>query len=179
MREKYGVIIIDMQNGVFNLKQPVYQAQLLVENIKSQLNAARLNQITIIFTQHDNKTFLQKGSNDWEIIEELAPGTDELFVYKSSPSVFNGTDLENLLKERKINHLIISGLITNGCVQQACTEALHKDYHVTLVSDAHSTFYKKAGKVIKDWNDQIEELGATVIDTRELLDRLDNYCHFF
>ena len=80
---------------------------------------------------------------DWEIIPELEPSNADIFVMKTHPSIFIETRLEQILDEVKSKKLYICRLITNGCIKQACIEALEKGYAVTLIIDAHSTFNKK------------------------------------
>lgn len=164
-----GLLVIDMQTGIFNLKQSVFNQEQLIENINALILFARKQKNPIFFTQQNNKTFLIKGSEAWEIIPELNRHEKDGYVYKSHPGIFKNTNLESLLNEMGINHLLICGLITNGCVQQACADSFEKGYHVTLVSDAHSTFYKNPEKIISHWNNQLSTMGIRLSDTKTLV----------
>lgn len=48
-------------------------------------------------------------------------------------------DDDDLLRSRGVDHLYISGLQTEFCVDASCRSALSKDYQVTLISDGHTT----------------------------------------
>ncbi len=160
MSKKKCLIIVDMQVGIFNLKQTVFKEELLISNIKTLIQVARKQQYSITFTQHENKTFLKKNTLDWEIVPELEPNITDDFVMKTHPSIFKETRLEQILDEKNLKKLYICGLITNGCVKLACIEALEKGYDVTLVADAHSTFNKNPEKVINKWNGILEKIGV-------------------
>jgi nicotinamidase-related amidase len=169
MDKKNCLIVIDMQVGIFHLKQPVFKKDALIQNVRSLLHAAREKRFPIIFTQHENATFLKSHSSDWEIIPAVAPRGDDMRILKGRPSIFEGTELEPTLKTFNVQHLIMCGLITNGCVQQACVEAIGKEYMVTLISDAHSTFNKRPEKIIKTWHGKLNNMGVQVIDTHTFL----------
>ncbi|HVJ36722.1 MAG TPA: isochorismatase family cysteine hydrolase [Stenotrophomonas sp.] len=49
---------------------------------------------------------------------------------------FVGTDLDLLLKQQHISHVVIVGLIANLCVETTARHASELGYHVTLVTDA-------------------------------------------
>lgn len=48
--------------------------------------------------------------------------------------------------------------------------ALKYGFDVVLVTNAHSTFYANAEKVIQKINEEIEKAGGTVIPTAKLLE---------
>lgn len=166
------LIIIDVQVGIFNLKRNVFKMDELIDNLRALVQDARKRQHSIIFTQHENKTFLKRNTLDWEIIPELEPGNTDILVMKTHPSIFKETRLEQILDEIKSKKLYICGLITNGCIKQACIEALEKSYDVTLIVDAHSTFNKNPEKVINEWNGKLEEMGVKLKSTQNLFNRV-------
>ena len=45
-----------------------------------------------------------------------------------------------MLQEKEIEHVILSGMQTEYCVDTTTRRACSEGYKVTLVSDAHSTF---------------------------------------
>ncbi|MGQ0438103.1 isochorismatase family protein, partial [Bacillus sp. B-TM1] len=50
------------------------------------------------------------------------------------------TNLKEVLQDKGIDHVIISGMQTQYCVDTTTRRACSEGYKVTLVSDAHSTF---------------------------------------
>ncbi|KIW14992.1 hypothetical protein PV08_07779 [Exophiala spinifera] len=83
---------------------------------------------------------LLRGSWDAEMIDELTPGPGEEVVDKTRNSAFLGTcSLDKILKERGVNHLVLTGVGTDVCVESTARDAYQMDYRVTTVSDATGT----------------------------------------
>lgn len=61
-------------------------------------------------------------------------------VQKPHPDAFQDTSLQQELASRGIQHLIISGIQTEYCIDTTCRRAYSPGYAVTLVEDAHSTW---------------------------------------
>ena len=81
-----------------------------------------------------------KGSWDSKVIEALRPGEDEIILPKSSSSVFISTNIDYILRNLGVKQLIISGLITDQCVESAIRDACDLGYLVTQVIDACLTY---------------------------------------
>ena len=81
-----------------------------------------------------------KGSWDGRVIDELAPADDEIWLPKSSSSVFVSTHIDYLLRNLGVKQLVISGLITDQCVESAVRDACDLGYLVTEVTDACLTY---------------------------------------
>jgi nicotinamidase-related amidase len=73
------------------------------------------------------------------VIVGLLTAAEDIQVRKRMPSSFHRTELHQLLKERGVAHLVISGLQTEFCVDTTVRQALPLGYSVSLVADAHST----------------------------------------
>jgi nicotinamidase-related amidase len=80
-----------------------------------------------------------KGSWDGKVIDEIAPDDDEIVLPKSSSSVFVSTHIDYILRNLGVRQLVISGLITDQCVESAVRDACDLGYLVTLVPDACAT----------------------------------------
>lgn len=165
---KQCLIVIDMQNGVFSLKRPVHRKDALVENVLKTIRFAREHSIPVVFSLHENGTFLRAGTAEYQLIGALSVREEETIIRKSQPDVFAGTNLDEALRRRGISSVIVAGVISNGCVRRACQSALERGYSVTLVKDAHSTFYNNADKVIGRVNREMESAGARVVPAEEL-----------
>lgn len=77
-----------------------------------------------------------RGSWDGRVIDELAPGDDEIWLPKSSSSVFVSTHIDYVLRNLGIRQLVISGIVTDQCVESAVRDACDLGYFVTLATDA-------------------------------------------
>jgi nicotinamidase-related amidase len=81
-----------------------------------------------------------KGSWDGKVIDELAPRRDEIVLPKGSSSVFVSTNIDYLLRNLGVRQLVISGLVTDQCVESAVRDACDLGYLVTLVTDACAAY---------------------------------------
>ena len=80
--------------------------------------------------------FLNVGTRNWEIIDELKPRQDDIVVNKHRYSGFTGTELDAVLAKYDIKHLLFIGLATNVCVESTLRDAYFHEYFPVLVSDA-------------------------------------------
>jgi nicotinamidase-related amidase len=74
-------------------------------------------------------------SDDAAILSELAPVGDELVFSKTAGSVFCATNIEYVLRNLGITTLVVTGIVTTGCVHTAVTDAADRGFHVILVED--------------------------------------------
>jgi ureidoacrylate peracid hydrolase len=81
-----------------------------------------------------------KGSWDGRVSDEIAPGEDEIVLPKSSSSVFVSTHIDYVLRNLGIAQLIVSGVLTDQCVESAIRDACDLGYLVTQATDACATF---------------------------------------
>ncbi|MGB7322571.1 MAG: isochorismatase family cysteine hydrolase, partial [Albidovulum sp.] len=81
-----------------------------------------------------------KGSWDGKVIDEIAPQGDEIVLPKTSSSVFVSTHIDYILRNLGVTQLVISGLITDQCVESAIRDACDLGYLVTEVTDACLTY---------------------------------------
>lgn len=81
-----------------------------------------------------------KGSWDGRVIDELTPGADEIQLPKSSSSVFVSTHIDYVLRNLGVKQLVISGIVTDQCVESAIRDACDLGYLVTQVTDACLTY---------------------------------------
>ncbi|MGY6535915.1 MAG: isochorismatase family cysteine hydrolase [Pararhodobacter sp.] len=77
-----------------------------------------------------------RGSWDGKVIDEIAPGEDEIVLPKSSSSVFVSTHIDYILRNLGVKQLVLAGLLTDQCVESAVRDACDLGYLVTLVTDA-------------------------------------------
>jgi ureidoacrylate peracid hydrolase len=111
-----------------------------------------------------------KGSSDGKVIDELAPGEDEIVLPKGSSSVFVSTHIDYLLRNLGVRQLVLTGLLTDQCVESAVRDACDLGYLVTLVPDACATYTEERHqfslRAIKGYcrqvstDDLLEEIGA-------------------
>ena len=84
--------------------------------------------------------FVPKGLPEGQPIKELTPIDNEIVLPKSSSGVFNSTNIDYVLKNLGIRYLIVSGVVTDQCVDMAVRDASDRGYLVTLAEGACATY---------------------------------------
>jgi biuret amidohydrolase len=79
---------------------------------------------------------MESDRQDDEILPEVAPVGDEIVFAKTSSSVFSTTDVERILWNLGIRYIVMTGLVTDGCVELSARDATDRGWAVTLVEDA-------------------------------------------
>ena len=77
-----------------------------------------------------------RGSWDAQILDEIAPGPDEMVFRKTSSSVFISTNIDYVLRNLGVRSLIVAGMMTDQCVESAVRNACDLGYLVTLLTNA-------------------------------------------
>ena len=156
-----ALMVIDMQHDWFDLDPNLKSENPnLIPNIRKLLEAARSAGIAVIHTKEYHRPGPERvdmgvhelghpvhcveGTRGMEIIDELAPISGEYVVLKRRWNSFLGTDLEILLKNLKVETLIISGIVADFCVLFTAGEAHQRDYYVRLVEDCTNSNNKSA-----------------------------------
>jgi len=134
-RPNTALVVIDMQEGVVG---HAYDVDRVVANINSLIDKARSEDVPIIWVQHSDEG-MPEGSEGWPYVSELVRLDDEPLVHKHYNDSFEETDLEVLLAERAIGHLVVAGAQTDACIRSTLHGALVRGYDATLVEDAHTT----------------------------------------
>lgn len=80
-------------------------------------------------------------SDPWSrIIEPLAPRPDEVVINKTTYNAFCSTGLDGLLRNLRIQTLVLGGIISNRCVETTARDATDRGYRVILVEDASAGY---------------------------------------
>ena len=77
-----------------------------------------------------------RDTKEAQFLEEVAPQGDEVVIGKVTSSAFNSTNIDRLLRNMGIRNLIITGVVTNGCVESTTRSAAELDYGTIVVEDA-------------------------------------------
>jgi nicotinamidase-related amidase len=109
------------------------------------------------------------NSLDAEILPELAPAGDELVFNKTAGSVFCSTNIEYVLRNLGITTLVVTGIVTTGCVHTAVTDAADRGFHVILVEDGCGALvpemHRASIRILRD-------VYAKILSSSEVLDRV-------
>ena len=76
------------------------------------------------------------GSHEAEFLPEIAPTEDEIVMPKTASGAFNCTNIDYLLRNLGVDHLIVVGCLTSECVETFVRDAADRSYQVTVPEDA-------------------------------------------
>jgi nicotinamidase-related amidase len=135
-----AMIIIDMQQGAFGDATPKHDAAGLIDRLNKLADAVRGRGGAIVFIQHDGPPGdpFHPDQPGWKLLEELAPHPTDTVVRKTSCDAFLETCLDEFLRSRSIDRLIITGWATDYCVDTTVRSALARGYPTIVPSDGHT-----------------------------------------
>jgi nicotinamidase-related amidase len=134
-RPNSALLVIDVQNCVV---AGAHERDAVVANVGSLVERARREGVPVVWIQHSDEDIV-RGSDDWLIVPELAPGDAEPLVEKHYGDAFEDTGLEAVLSGLGVGRLVVVGAQTDACVRSTLHGAFARGYDATLVSDAHTT----------------------------------------
>jgi nicotinamidase-related amidase len=135
-RPNTALLVIDVQNGVV---EGTHERDAVVANVGSLVEKARREQVPVVWVQHADDEGLERGSENWQIVPELAPDDAEPRVEKNYGDSFEDSTLETVLSGLGVGRLLVVGAQTDECIRSTLHGALVRGYDATLVSDAHTT----------------------------------------
>jgi nicotinamidase-related amidase len=75
-----------------------------------------------------------------DIIDELYPEPGDPIVEKFGYGAFHNTHLDDLLKARHVQSVLVTGTVTQICVEETARESFKRGYPTTIVADAVSSY---------------------------------------
>jgi nicotinamidase-related amidase len=162
---KTALLVIDVQRALFTRPNPIYKANQLIEAINLIVDRSHLFGVKVIFVQHANQSFLKEGTEGWQFHPGLTRGEGDSQIQKKQGNAFLDTPLQSELEVRGIQNLLITGLVTQGCIKATCLGGLERGYRVFLVEDGHSNYNQEAAAVIEKCQNELELAGVDIVSS--------------
>jgi nicotinamidase-related amidase len=180
--KRTALLVMDYQNGIVGrLPEP----EALVGRVSDAIADVRAHEGTIgyvrvAFTDDDystvpatNVTFAAAaesramGADDpsTAIVDALAPEQGDIVVRKVRIGAMSTTDLDQRLRARGVNTLVLAGVSTSGVVLSTVIDAADRDYRVYVLSDCVADFDPDLHDLLLN---KVFGRRATVIDSAEL-----------
>ncbi|MCI5874353.1 MAG: isochorismatase family protein [Clostridiales bacterium] len=172
------VLVIDIQKGITD--ERLYDFSGFMKNTVRIIEAARNNNVEVIYVQHDDgpRTGFSVGDEAFEIAPQVMPREGEKIFVKEINSCFGNKELVRYLEERKENTLMIVGLQTNFCIDASIKSAFERGYKVIVPKGTNSTFdndYMDKETTYKYYNDMMwPERFADCISIEDAIGLLSN-----
>jgi ureidoacrylate peracid hydrolase len=143
-RDRTAVLVIDMLNDFLEPEgaMPLLEGRRLYEPIRRLVKAARESGAPVIWICDEHlptdrefekrSVHCLQGSWGAKIVAELGADDSDLRIPKTRYSGFFETDLDQRLRQMGIDHLILTGVVTNICVRSTAHDAFFRDYRVTI-----------------------------------------------
>lgn len=135
-RPSTALLVVDLQQGVID---GAPHRDDVLARVNDLIERARTQGTPVVWVQHSDDGLVE-GSPEWQLAAELVPRRDdEPLVAKRHGDSFEDTDLEEVLAERGVGRLVVTGAQTDACIRSTIHGGFVRGYDVTLVSDAHTT----------------------------------------
>jgi nicotinamidase-related amidase len=157
MNSEMALLVIDVQNGMFQEAYPVYDGDGLLERISGLIKKARACDTPVIYVQHNEEEGLITHIPDWKIHKMIAPIDLEIIIQKQTPDSFHDTNLHTELLALGVRQVVLVGIQTDLCIDATCRRAKELGYNVTVAKDCHSTWSqgnRSAAQIIEHYNQQ-------------------------
>src|ERR1700744_6347313 len=145
-----ALVVVDMQNDFVRQGGGllVPDAEPTLPAVRALLELARAHGMRVVYSQDTHREgdpewqiwpeHAREGSWGWEIIDDLAPGRDDIVLRKLRYDAFYGTPLDHLLRLWGVDTLVICGTVANICVHYTAASAALRWYKVVIPRDAIS-----------------------------------------
>jgi isochorismate hydrolase len=133
-RPNTALLIVDVQHG--NTGE-AHDREAVIARINTLLDHARRTDTPVVWVQHADE-HLVEGSPQWQYADELTRDDSEPLVHKHFGDAFEETDLEDVLAERQVGRIVVTGASTDMCIRATLHGAMARGYDATLVGDAHT-----------------------------------------
>jgi nicotinamidase-related amidase len=87
-----------------------------------------------------------EGTWGAEILDDLRPEPRDVVITKHRSDSFQGTMLAAILKSNRIDTIVLTGAVTEGCVE-ATARSASQDYHTLIVKDCVASNNVKAHEI--------------------------------
>lgn len=146
---KEALLVLDMLNDFVLKGAPleVPDTRKIVPIVKKEIGKAHAagNPVIYVCDAHapDDKEFSKfgwpahavKDTRGAQVVDELKPGHNDIVVFKTAYSSFFGTNLDETLRRLGVDSLRLTGTVTHICVLFTASDAVLRDYFVTVVED--------------------------------------------
>ena len=146
---KTALVVIDLQKGISKLPT-VHPAAGVIANTRRLVDAFRRADLPVVLVtvalptddanvvppRTEARFNLAIGPDFSELVPELEDVPGALRITKRGPNAFFGTELDAMLRRRRVTGIVLTGISTSGGVDSTARAAHELAYNLTFASDA-------------------------------------------
>ena len=139
------ILVVDMINDFVTGVYGGPRAEALIPKVQRLLEAARGAGVPLVYVTDahaaDDGEFrvwrphAVAGTRGSDVVEALKPVKGDHHLRKTRYSCFYSTRLDGLLRRFGVDTVIVTGLVTNICVQHTAADAFFRGYRVVVPRD--------------------------------------------
>jgi nicotinamidase-related amidase len=177
-----ALLVVDMLNPYDHEDADVLadHAARIVEPLAGLIERAREDDAVEVIYVNDNMGDFAATRHDLvrraldgrrpELIAPLVPPDDVPFLQKIRHSVFYGTALDHLLRQRELETVILTGQVTEQCILYSALDAYVRHYDVCVVRDGVAPIDPQLGDAALEM--MARNMRAQIVETGSCLDDL-------
>ena len=148
MQNHSALLVMDIQDPMLS---GIANKEDYLQRLQQTIDVARANNVLVIYSVvgfRPNTPEFNSRSKGLRFMQEkgivdalvnpmpvLTLTETDILVTRRRVSAFAGSDLEIILRSKNIDHLVLTGISTSGCVLSTLRAAYDKDYILTVLSD--------------------------------------------
>lgn len=190
-KQRTALVLIDLQK---ESKFGIDDIASITSRTQSLISACREEGMPVIYTRHINREdavglaggepvddsgkplYYASDSENKEVLDGIQPQEGDIVIDKYRWSGFYQTPLDIMLKSLNVDHLIIGGLVTDGCLMTTVFDGYFRDYNIHLVKDICNTSSEGAHMasllIMANW-----VYGIKIYDAEEMMKKLKGQDH--
>lgn len=152
--QKCALLVVDMLQYFASPEGRVYlpSTAAIIPRINTLLEYWRRIGGTVVYTRHCHSgsedlgmlgkffsDYIRCGKNESKIIPDLSPHQGEKVIQKNTYDAFYNTDLDEFLKSRSVEQVLVTGVLTQMCCETTARSAFVRGYEVYIPADAQAT----------------------------------------
>ena len=177
MRLRLAVIVIDMLNDFIGGKLGFERAKAIVPNIRRLLDFAHERGIPVIYvcdahSPEDPELKLwgehaMAGSEGAQVVPELKLTKKDSVLEKHTYDIFFNTDMDEMLRGMGVKRLVLTGVVTEICVQNSAAGAFLRSYEIMVPEDCVASPDESAHRASLEYMKRV--YGVNVTNSNELI----------
>lgn len=181
-----AILVVDMLEDFVRGELGDEKFEKVIPPLRNLVETARERNVPVVYCNDSHEKddpeidlwgeHAMKGTEGAKVIEELEPGEKDEIVEKSCYGCFEGTDLDDRLKNmyegRGVDTVVVTGLHTHLCDRHTAYGAFARGYDVIFVEDATDAFTQEQHQEGLEYAE--EYYGAEIKSSKELVEELKN-----